>query len=149
MNSYTKEQDEYFMGIALQLATQAFDSDEVPVGAIVVCKNRIIGKGYNQTIALNDPTAHAEMLAMTSAFGYLGSRYLKDCSLYVTLEPCPMCAGASYWGQLSRLVFGASDKKRGYEKFSSQILHPHTQVVRGVLEGACEIILEEFFKKIR
>lgn len=147
--SYTKEQDEYFMGIALQLATNAFQEDEVPVGAIVVCKNKIIGKGYNQTVTLNDPTAHAEMLALTSAFSFLGSRYLKDCSLYVTLEPCPMCAGATYWAQLERLVFGASDPKRGYEKFSNAILHPKTQVVRGVLADACEIILEEFFKKKR
>lgn len=146
---YTKEQDEYFMGMALELASRAFQEDEVPVGAVVVCQHKIIGKGYNQTHTLNDPTAHAEMIALTSACSFLGSRYLNDCTLYVTLEPCPMCAGATYWAQLGRLVFGASDQKRGYEKFSTAILHPKTHLVKGVLADACEIILEEFFKRKR
>lgn len=141
--------DDFFMQQALKLAEQAYTEDEVPVGAIVVLENRIIGKGYNQTERLNDVTAHAEMLALTAAFSGLNSKYLKECTLYVTLEPCVMCAGALYWSQISKIVYGATDTKRGFNKVSSEIIHPKTEIVSGVRAAECETLLKDFFKEKR
>lgn len=141
--------DEYYMKEAFRQAQYAYEEGEIPVGAVVVAGNRIIAKAYNQTERLTDITAHAEMLAITSASNYLGSKYLKDCTLYVTLEPCPMCAGALYWSQIGRIVYGASDEKRGFKKISSEMLHPKTEVVSGIFKDACEDLLQEFFKKLR
>ena len=141
--------DEHFMKEAFKEAKKAFDEGEVPVGAIIVCENKIIARAHNMTERLNDVTAHAEMLAFTSATDYLGGKYLNECTLYVTLEPCVMCAGASYWTQLKKLVFAASDKKRGFEKHQEQLLHPKTEIVRGVLEKECSDILQLFFQNKR
>ncbi|WP_339606292.1 nucleoside deaminase [uncultured Roseivirga sp.] len=141
--------DEFFMGEALKQAQMAFDRGEVPVGAVVVAKKRIIARAYNQTEQLNDVTAHAEMLAMTSAFNYLGAKYLKECTLYVTLEPCVMCAGAQYWAQLGKLVYGAKDIRRGYSIHERNLLHPKTEVVGGLLEGESEALMKSFFSKLR
>lgn len=134
---------------ALELAERAFSEDEIPVGAIVVAENQIIGKGYNQTEKLMDVTAHAEMLALTSAFSSLNSKYLKECTLYVTLEPCVMCAGALYWSQISKVVFGAYDTKRGYSKHGLNLLHPATQVKGGVLAEPCGALMKNFFAQKR
>jgi tRNA(adenine34) deaminase len=136
--------DTYFMQKALQEAEAALDRGEIPVGAVIVIYNRIIAKGYNLTETLTDVTAHAEMQAITAGASFLGGKYLKDCTLYVTLEPCQMCAGALYWSQISRIVFGASDKHRGYRKMGTQ-LHPKTQVTHGILATECSAILNEFF----
>ena len=141
--------DEYFMREALKEAERAFDEDEVPVGAIVVCKNRIIARAHNLVEKLNDVTAHAEMQAYTIASNYLGGKYLLDCTLYVTLEPCIMCAGASYWTQIPRIVFGASDQERGFQRLSTKILHPKTEIHFGVLEKECSTILKDFFQSKR
>lgn len=141
--------DEYFMEMALILAEEAGADGEIPVGAVVVCKNRIIGKGRNQTEQLGDVTAHAEMLAITAATQSLGGKYLTDCTLYVTLEPCVMCAGALYWAQLSRLVIGATDPKRGYSRVSPPLLHPKTRLETGVLSGESETLLANFFRGLR
>lgn len=141
--------DEYFMQIALQQAAIAFDEGEIPVGAVIVCQNQIIAKAYNQTEKLNDVTAHAEMLAITSAAQTLGSKYLKDCTLYVTLEPCVMCGGAIFWSQLNRIVWGASDEKRGYKRVNPSIIHPKSMVKFGVLQDDCEQILKSFFSQLR
>jgi tRNA(adenine34) deaminase len=141
--------DEYFMREALKEAAKAFAIDEVPVGAVVVCKNRIIARAHNQTEKLTDATAHAEMLAVTSAANYLGSKYLSECTLYVTLEPCVMCAGALHWVQLQKLVFGASDQQRGYSLVSSPLLHPKTEVVRGIQADESKKLIEDFFRRIR
>jgi tRNA(adenine34) deaminase len=141
--------DEYFMREALKEAAKAFAIDEVPVGAVVVCKNRIIARAHNQTEKLTDATAHAEMLAVTSAANYLGSKYLSECTLYVTLEPCVMCAGALHWVQLQKLVFGASDIQRGYSLVTSPLLHPKTEVVRGVQADESKKLIEDFFRRIR
>jgi len=141
--------DKYFMNEALKEAHKAVLSDEVPVGAIIVCDNQIIARAHNYTERLNDVTAHAEMQAFTSASDYLGGKYLNECTLYVTLEPCNMCAGASYWTQLKKVVFGASDKKRGFSTLKENILHPKTEIISGVLEEECSKILKEFFKKKR
>lgn len=138
-----------FMREALKEAQKAFDSGEVPVGAVMVCNNRIIGRGHNQTERLKDATAHAEMLAVTAATSYLGGKYLSDCTLFVTLEPCVMCAGAMNWSQLPRLVYGASDVQRGYTKISQPLLHPKTEIIRGILSEECTELLQQFFKKIR
>lgn len=140
--------DAYFMQMALKEAQKAFDEGEVPVGAIVVCNNAIIGKGYNLTEKLNDVTAHAEMQAITAAANYLGAKYLNECTMYITLEPCVMCGGALYWSQIGKIVFGASDEKRGYLK-AGNFLHPKTQVVSGVLELECAELLKLFFKQLR
>ena len=140
---------EYFMKEALKEARKAFDEDEIPVGAVVVCKNRIIARAHNLTEKLNDVTAHAEMLALTAAENHIGSKYLKECSLYVTLEPCIMCAGAAFWTQLGELVFGVSDEKRGYSLVSQNILHPATRITRGILQEECSTLLKEFFKRKR
>ena len=137
------------MNEALKEAHKAVLADEVPVGAIIVCDNQIIARAHNYTERLNDVTAHAEMQAFTSASDYLGGKYLNECTLYVTLEPCNMCAGASYWTQLKKVVFGASDKKRGFSTLKENILHPKTEIISGVLEEECSKILKEFFKKKR
>lgn len=141
--------DEYFMREALKEAAKAFAIEEVPVGAVVVCKNRIIARAHNQTEKLTDATAHAEMLAVTAAANYLGSKYLSECTLYVTLEPCVMCSGALHWVQLQKLVFGASDLQRGYSQVSSPLLHPKTEVVRGIQAEESKKLLEDFFRRIR
>jgi tRNA(adenine34) deaminase len=141
--------DEHFMRQALLEAEAAFERDEVPVGAVVVCRNRIIARAHNQTELLTDVTAHAEMLALTAAANSLGSKYLNDCSLYVTLEPCVMCAGALAWAQLGKLVYGASDEKRGFVRHGRELLHPKTQVAYGVLENECSELMKRFFSKKR
>ena len=141
--------DEYFMREALKEAGKAFDLDEVPVGAVIVCQDRIIGRGHNLTERLVDVTAHAEMQAFTSAANHLGSKYLEECTLYVTLEPCVMCAGAAFWTQVGRIVYGASDEKRGYTNANAGMLHPKTTVVAGILENECAGLLKEFFKTKR
>jgi tRNA(adenine34) deaminase len=140
--------DIYFMKRALIEAQIAFDKNEVPVGAVVVCDDKIIARGHNLTEALNDVTAHAEMQAFTAASDFLGGKYLKDCTLYVTLEPCQMCAGASYWTQIGKIVFGAPDIHRGFEKHKT-MLHPKTKVIRGVLEEECSLMLKRFFVEKR
>jgi len=137
------------MNEALKEAYKAALADEVPVGAIIVCDNQIIARAHNYTERLNDVTAHAEMQAFTSATDYLGGKYLNECTLYVTLEPCNMCAGASYWTQLKKVVFGASDKNRGFSNLKENILHPKTVIISGILEEECSKILKEFFKKKR
>jgi tRNA(adenine34) deaminase len=141
--------DEYFMNEALKEAEKAVSQDEVPVGAIVVVQNRIIARGYNMTQQLEDVTAHAEMIALTSASNHLGSKYLNDCTMFVTLEPCLMCASALSWAQLGRLVFGASDDKAGYHLVEHPVLHPKTEIKFGVLEHECSILLKQFFKSKR
>ncbi len=134
---------------AFALAEQAFDENEVPVGAVVVCKNQVIATSYNQTERLTDVTAHAEMIAITAAQEYLGAKYLTDCTLYVTLEPCVMCAGALHWSQISKVVYGASDEKRGYARLAENVLHPKTEVVNGIMAEECSEIVKRFFKKLR
>lgn len=141
--------DTYFMHKALDEARVAFDMDEIPVGAVVVCQNRIIAGAHNLTERLCDVTAHAEMQAITAAANSLGGKYLTDCTLYVTLEPCVMCAGAIGWAQIGRVVFGAADDKRGYRRFAPEALHPKTEVTSGVLADACSALLREFFAKKR
>jgi tRNA(adenine34) deaminase len=141
--------DIYFMQQALAEAKKAADEDEVPVGAVVVCKGRIIARGHNQTERLNDVTAHAEIIALTAAADYLGSKYLDECTLYVTLEPCVMCAGALAWAQLSRLVFAASDDKRGFMRFGKELLHPKTKIELGLLQEEATVLIKEFFRKRR
>ncbi|WP_297336906.1 nucleoside deaminase [Algoriphagus sp.] len=140
---------EFFMNEALKQAKIAFEEGEIPVGAVVVCKNRIIAKAYNQTEKLNDVTAHAEMIAITSAANSLGSKYLSDCTLYVTLEPCLMCGGALFWSQISQVFFGAADPKRGYQQIGPSVLHPKTKVQGGILAEESTQLLNEFFKKLR
>lgn len=146
MELYT---DEYFMNEALKEAHKAFDADEVPVGAIIVANNKIIARAHNYTERLNDVTAHAEMQAITSAANSIGGKYLNDCTLYVTLEPCTMCAGALHWSQISKIVYGASDEKKGYNSISKTILHPKTQIIKGVLAQQCSEILKNFFQNKR
>ena len=146
MELYT---DEYFMREALKEAQKAFDISEIPVGAVVVCKNRIIARAHNQTEKLTDATAHAEMLAVTAAANHLGSKYLNECILYVTLEPCVMCAGALHWVQLQKLVYGASDVQRGYSLVSSPLLHPKTEVVKGIKAAEAKELIDTFFRKLR
>jgi len=134
---------------ALAEAKKAFDEDEIPVGAVVVVNGLIIARAHNLTETLNDVTAHAEMQVITAASDYLGSKYLNDCTLYVTLEPCAMCAGALYWAQLGRIVFGATDPKKGYRCYKAALLHPRTEVISGILENESEVLLREFFGKKR
>jgi len=141
--------DENFMSEAIKEAQKAFEIDEVPVGAVIVCNNQIIARAHNFTQRLNDVTAHAEMQAFTSAADFLGGKYLKECTIYVTLEPCVMCGGASYWAQLKKIVYGAEDIKRGYSQLSKNILHPKTEVVSGVMAAECSKLLSDFFKKKR
>jgi tRNA(adenine34) deaminase len=141
--------DEYFMREALKEAMKAFDADEVPVGAVIVCQDRIIGRGHNLTERLTDVTAHAEMQAFTAASSHLGAKYLEECTLYVTLEPCVMCAGAAFWTQIGRIVYGAADEKRGYTTTNAALLHPRTVVTPGILENECAELLIDFFKSKR
>lgn len=137
--------DEFFMKEALKEAQKAFDADEVPVGAVVVWNSRIIARAHNLTETLTDVTAHAEMQAITAAANTLGGKYLNECTLYVTLEPCVMCAGALYWSQIGKIVYGAKDEKRGYSKLNSAVLHPKTQLVDSVMEHECSVIIKQFF----
>ena len=141
--------DEYFMRQALAQAKLAFDKNEIPIGAVIVFKNKIIARAHNLSETLNDATAHAEIQAITSATNRLGNKYLKNCTLYVTLEPCVMCAGATYWSQIAKIVYGAKDKKRGYNNFCEQIIHPKTIIEGGILEYECSELLNKFFNKIR
>ena len=141
--------DEYYMKEALKEAQKALELDEVPVGAVIVCNNQIIARAHNFTERLNDVTAHAEMQAFTSAADYLGGKYLNECTLYVTLEPCLMCAGASYWAQLNKIVFGASDEKRGFQNKAGLVLHPKTECVKGVMAEECAQLLTDFFASKR
>lgn len=140
--------DEYYMTLALKEARRAFEEEEIPVGAIVVQNGRIISRGYNMTERLNDPTAHAEIIALTSAFSFLGSKYLPEATLYVTVEPCLMCAGGLYWSKIGRIVFGADDEKNGYRKTTGQNwpFHPKTELVRGILKEECAQLMKDFFK---
>ena len=135
--------------MALAQASEAASEDEVPIGAVIVCRGRIIGKGHNMTERLKDPTAHAEMIALTSATQAMGGKYLNDCTLYVTLEPCPMCAAALCWAQIGRIVYGAADPKRGYSLFTPSLLHPKTEVTSGVLGDECSKIVTDYFKSKR
>ena len=142
-------EDLRYMKIALNEAQQAYDENEVPVGAVVVCKGRVIARAHNLTETLTDVTAHAEMQAVTAAANLLGGKYLSDCTLYVTVEPCVMCAGALGWAQLQRLVYGTADEKRGFRKFAPQALHPKTEVTKGVMAEKCAQIIQDFFKNKR
>jgi tRNA(adenine34) deaminase len=144
-----KPNDDFFMQIAISEAILAYESGEVPVGAVVVSSGKIVAKAHNQMQRLNDPTAHAEMIALTAACASVGSRYLSECTLYVTLEPCPMCAAATNWAQIGRIVFGASDPKRGFGLHQPSLLHSKTQICEGVLKDKCLEVLETFFWKLR
>ncbi|NCT74441.1 MAG: nucleoside deaminase [Chitinophagaceae bacterium] len=143
--------DEYYMMLALKEARKAFDDGEVPVGAVVVLREKIIARGHNMVERLNDPTAHAEIIALTSAFNTLGSKYLPEATLYVTVEPCLMCAGALYWSKLGRIVFGTDDEKNGYKKTTGTNwpFHPKTELIRGVLQEECAQLMKDFFRKRR
>lgn len=143
------EDDKRYMQLALAQAGEAASEDEVPIGAVIVCRGRIIGKGHNMTERLKDPTAHAEMIALTSATQAMGGKYLNDCTLYVTVEPCPMCAAALCWAQIGRIVYGAADPKRGYSLFTPSLLHPKTEVTSGVLGDECSKIVTDYFKSKR
>jgi tRNA(adenine34) deaminase len=142
LNIYT---DEYFMKQAFMEAQKAFDNDEIPVGAIIVSNNKIIARAHNQTELLTDVTAHAEIIAITSASAFLGSKYLHDCTIFITLEPCVMCAGALYWSQIGRVVYGADDDKKGFMKFGKELLHPSTKLEFGIMYEECSLLLKEFF----
>lgn len=146
MNVYS---DEYFMRIALEQAQIAFENDEVPVGAVITYRDKVIAKGHNLCEKLTDFTAHAEMQVLTSASSYLQNKYLNECTLYVTLEPCIMCAGATFWTRIGRIVFGACDEKRGFSRFSNKITHPKTIVNGSVMESECSFLLKSFFQKKR
>lgn len=135
----------YFMKQALKEANFAYEKDEIPIGAVVVYKNQIIARAHNLTETLNDVTAHAEMQAFTAAADYIGGKYLVDCSLYVTVEPCVMCAGAAYWTQISSVIYGAGDSKRGFSQFGKQLMHPKAEIVGGVLEEECSQLMRDFF----
>ncbi|MCX6290550.1 MAG: nucleoside deaminase [Bacteroidetes bacterium] len=142
-------QDEHFMHEALKEARKAFEADEVPVGAVIECNGKIIARAHNLTERLNDVTAHAEMQAFTSAANYLGGKYLDACTLYVTIEPCVMCAGAGYWTQIGKIIYGARDEKKGFLLTSKKILHPKTTLQGGILEEECSLLMKNFFKKKR
>lgn len=147
--AYPLFSDEYFMNEALKQAQSALKQEEIPVGAVIVSENRIIARGHNMTQKLEDVTAHAEMIALTSASNFLGSKYLEECTMYVTLEPCLMCAAALKWAHLGKLVFGASDPKEGYQLVKKSVLHPKTELKTGVLDHECSLILQDFFKEKR
>lgn len=138
-----------YMKMALEEAARAFDEDEVPVGAVVVCKGRVIARAHNLTETLTDVTAHAEMQAVTAAANYLGGKYLNECAIYVTVEPCVMCAGALGWAQLGRLVYGTSDEKRGFQRFAPKALHPKTEVIQDVMAEECSALMKQFFSSRR
>ncbi|WP_026897287.1 nucleoside deaminase [Daejeonella oryzae] len=137
--------NEFFMKEALKEANLALELDEVPIGAVVVHNGKIIGRGHNLTERLNDVTAHAEMQAFTAAANYIGAKYLKDCTLYVTIEPCVMCAGAAYWTQISKIVYGASDPQRGFSQINQKLTHPKTEIMKGILELECSQLIKDFF----
>lgn len=141
--------DEYFMKLALREAQTAFESEEVPVGAIIVQNERVIARGYNQVEKLNDPTAHAEIIALTSAFNFLGSKYLPEATIYITIEPCLMCAGALYWSKIARVVYGAADEKNGYSSKAVWPFHPKTELTKDVLIDECATLMKKFFKARR
>ncbi|GAA5035202.1 tRNA-specific adenosine deaminase [Marivirga lumbricoides] len=141
--------DEHYMKEALKQAQMAFDQDEIPVGAIVVCQKTIIARAYNQTEMLNDVTAHAEMLAITSAANYLGGKYLKDCTLYITMEPCGMCAGALFWSQINKIVYALPDEKRGFTKINPAMIHPKTEVRAGLMASESKQLIDAFFTNAR
>lgn len=141
--------DEHFMKMAFQEALAAYEKDEIPIGAVVVSRQKIIARAHNLTEQLNDVTAHAEMQAITAAANFLGGKYLEGCTLFVTIEPCPMCAGALYWSHIERIVFGASDEKRGYRSVNSHLLHPKTEVVSGVMADECAELMQRFFRERR
>jgi len=141
--------DAHFMKEALRQAEMAYDDGETPIGAVVVHENTIIARAHNQTERLNDATAHAEMLAITAAENHIGSKYLNECTLYVTLEPCAMCAGALYWSQMGKVVFAASDQKRGYSIHEKNLLHPKTKIERGILEAEASALVTKFFENLR
>lgn len=145
----TRKTDEHFMKLAYAEALEALKRDEVPIGALIVIENKVIAKAYNLSETLVDATAHAEMQAFTSASNYLGGKYLDKCTLYVTIEPCPMCAAASYWVKLGRLVYGADDLKRGYSTISHNLLHPKTIITKGLMHDECQALLTNFFKSKR
>lgn len=149
MTSLSPTDDTRYMKMALDEAQRAFDEDEVPVGAIIVCKERVIARAHNLTEKLTDVTAHAEMQAITAAANHLGGKYLTDCTLYVTVEPCIMCAGALGWAQLGRLVYGTPDDKRGFRNFAPQALHPKTTITQGVMEDECAALMKQFFSTRR
>ncbi|MFO8055138.1 MAG: nucleoside deaminase [Bacteroidales bacterium] len=141
--------DEDYMRDALRQAEKAFEQDEIPVGAVIVCRDRVIARTYNLTEQLKDVTAHAEMQAFTAASGYLGSKFLEDCTLYVSIEPCPMCAGASYWTRIGRIVYGAKDKKRGFASLGLNLLHPSTRLSEGIMAEESKALMQRFFQKKR
>ena len=143
------EENEKYMKEALRQAALAEAEGEVPIGAVITCRGRIIGKGHNMTERLNDPTAHAEMIAITAATEAMGGKYLNDCTLYVTVEPCPMCAGALAWAQIGKVVYGAPDPKRGFSLFSPSLMHPKTEVISGILADECSSLVTEFFRNKR
>ncbi|MBQ6572044.1 MAG: nucleoside deaminase [Alistipes sp.] len=143
------EQDKKFMSMAITEARRALQMQEVPIGAVIVCGDRVVGRGHNLVETLSDATAHAEMQSITAAASMLGGKYLKGCTLYVTVEPCVMCAGALAWSQIDRVVYGADDPKRGYTTVGGRILHPKTEVVSGVMRVECEALMKDFFKKLR
>ena len=145
----SREKDEKYMRLALEEAKLALEADEVPIGAIIVAGGRIVGRGHNLVETLVDVTAHAEIQAITAASSTIGGKYLNDCTLYVTVEPCPMCAGALGWSQIGRIVYGASDPKRGFSTISNNMLHPKTVVTAGVLREECEALMKDFFAKLR
>ena len=145
----TPENPEFYMRKALQMAELAYEEGEIPVGAVLVCDGKVLTKTHNQTELLHDPTAHAEILAITSGCAHFNSKYLKDCTLYVTLEPCPMCAAALHWAQIKTVVWGARDEKRGYSNFFPNLLHPTTEVVSGILATESAILMKQFFKERR
>ena len=144
-----QEKDERYMRMALDEAKQAMAQGEIPIGAVVVCKESIVARAHNLTETLTDPTAHAEMQAITSACNELGGKYLSDCTLYVTVEPCSMCAGALGWAQIPRIVYGTADPKRGYHEFAPRALHPKCSVTAGILEEECRLLMQDFFKNRR
>lgn len=146
---HEEDPDRYFMQEALREAQKAFNAEEVPIGAVVVSEGRIIGRGYNQVEHLKDATAHAEMIAITAACDYLGAKYLPECTIYVTIEPCVMCAGALRWVQMKRVVYGASEPKYGHTRVSENLLHPKTEVLRGVLAEECAELMVQFFRARR
>lgn len=143
------KEDTHFMQESLKEARKAFELDEVPVGAVIVCENKIIARAHNLSEKLTDATAHAEMQAFTSASSFLGGKYLNECTLYVTIEPCPMCAGASFWTHIGKIVYGAKDEKRGYSVLSDKIIHPKTKIVSGILADECGKLMKAFFRKKR
>lgn len=141
--------DDAYMKEALKQAQYALEDGEVPIGAVVVAQNRIIARAYNQVEKLNDVTAHAEMLAITSAENFLGSKYLSECKLYITLEPCTMCMGALYWSQVKEIIYGAHDPKRGFQKMAPDVVHPKAKVRGGIMENECKSLIDQFFNKLR